>query len=150
MEATLERELLRATRKHLLLGIIMLDVDDLKRFNDTWGHAAGDEALRQLGGLLLNQVRGEDIACRYGGDEFILILPDASPQVTLRRAEQIGRLARWSYLQLDGQSLPALTLSLGVAVFPKQGETSTALLKAADAALYRAKNAGRNRVCMAE
>jgi diguanylate cyclase (GGDEF)-like protein/PAS domain S-box-containing protein len=150
MEATLERELLRATRKHLLLGIIMLDVDDLKSFNDTWGHAAGDEALRQLGNLLLNQVRGEDIACRYGGDEFILILPDASLPVTLRRAEQIGKLARWTYLQLDGQNLPSLTLSLGVATFPKQGETPTALLKAVDSALYRAKNAGRNRVCMAE
>lgn len=150
MEETLERELLRAARKHLLLGIIMLDVDDLKHFNDTWGHAAGDEALRQLGSLLLNQVRGEDIACRYGGDEFILILPDASPQVTLQRAEQIAKLARWSYLQLDGQKLSAVTLSLGVAVFPKHGETSTAILKAADAALYRAKHAGRNRVCMAE
>jgi diguanylate cyclase (GGDEF)-like protein/PAS domain S-box-containing protein len=150
MEETLERELLRASRKHLQLGIIMLDVDDLKYFNDTWGHAAGDEALRQLGSLLLNQVRGEDIACRYGGDEFTLILPDASPQVTLQRAEQIAKLARWSYLQFDGQNLSAVTLSVGVAVFPEHGETSTAILKAADMALYRAKHAGRNRVCMAE
>jgi diguanylate cyclase (GGDEF)-like protein/PAS domain S-box-containing protein len=150
MEETLERELLRAARKQLLLGIIMLDVDDLKHFNDTWGHAAGDEALRQLGSLLLNQVRGEDIACRYGGDEFILILPDASPQVTFQRAEQIAKLARRSYLQLDGQNLSAVTLSIGVAVFPEHGETSTAILKAADAALYHAKHAGRNRVFMAE
>lgn len=150
MEATLERELLRAIRKDLPLGLIMLDVDDLKRFNDTWGHAAGDEALRQLGSLLLNQVRGEDIPCRYGGDEFILILPDASPEVTLQRAEQIAKLARWSYLKLDGQTLSAVTLSIGVAVFPEHGETSTAILKAADAALYRAKHAGRNRVSMAE
>jgi diguanylate cyclase (GGDEF)-like protein/PAS domain S-box-containing protein len=149
MEETLERELLRATRKHLRLGIIMLDMDDLKRFNDTWGHAAGDEALRQLGSLLLNQVRGEDIACRYGGDEFILILPDASPQVTLRRAEQIGKLARWTYLQVDGQGLPAVTLSLGVAIFPEHGSTSAAILKAADTALYRAKHAGRNHAVMA-
>lgn len=150
MEETLERELLRARRKQLTLGIIMLDVDGLKRLNDTWGHAAGDEALRQLGSLLLSQVRGEDIACRYGGDEFTLILPDASLQVTLRRAKQIGRLAHWSHIQLDGQSLPAVTLSLGVAVCPKHGETSTAILRAADAALYRAKYMGRNRVCMAE
>ena len=150
MEATLERELLRATRKHLPLGVIMLDVDDLKHFNDTWGHAAGDASLRQLGSLLLNQVRGEDIACRYGGDEFILILPDASPSVTLERAEQIVKLARWSYLQLDGQNLSAVTLSVGVALFPDHGETSATILKAADAALYRAKHAGRNRVLMAE
>jgi diguanylate cyclase (GGDEF)-like protein len=150
MEETLERELLRATRKHLQLGIIMLDVDDLKHFNDTWGHAAGDEALRQLGGLLLNQVRGEDIACRYGGDEFTLILPDASPDVTLGRAEHIAKLSNWKLLQLDGQSLPPVTLSLGVAVFPQHGKTSKAILKAADAALYRAKHEGRNRVYMAE
>lgn len=149
MEATLERELLRAIRKHLPLGIIMLDMDDLKHFNDTWGHAAGDAALRQVGGLLLNQIRGEDIACRYGGDEFILILPDAEPHVTLGRAEQIGRLARWSYLQLDGQSLPSVTLSMGVAVFPTHGSTSEAILKSADEALYHAKHSGRNRVVMA-
>lgn len=150
MEETLERELLRAARKTLQLGVIMLDVDDLKHFNDSWGHAAGDEALRKLGNLLLNQVRGEDIACRYGGDEFILILPDASLPVTLERAEQIVKLARWAYLQLDGQDLSAVTLSVGVAHFPEHGETSTAILKAADAALYRAKHAGRNRVLMAD
>ncbi len=150
MEETLERELVRAMRKHVPLGIIMLDLDNLKRYNDTWGHAAGDEALRQLGSVLLNQVRREDIACRYGGDEFILILPDASTQVTLQRAERIVKLARRTSLQIDGHSLPAVTLSLGVAVFPKHGEARTAVLKAADAALYRAKRAGRNCVCMAE
>ena len=150
MEATLERELLRAERKQLSLGVIMLDVDDLKRINDTWGHAAGDASLRLLGGLLLHHVRGEDIACRYGGDEFILILPDASALVTLERAEQIVKLARWSYLQLDGQNLAAVTLSVGVALFPQHGQTSEEILKAADAALYEAKHAGRNRVAAAD
>jgi diguanylate cyclase (GGDEF)-like protein/PAS domain S-box-containing protein len=149
LEATLERELLRAARKELSLGVIMLDVDDLKRFNDTWGHAAGDASLRLLGGLLLNHIRGEDIACRYGGDEFILILPDASLQVTLERAEEIVKLERWSYLQLDGQKLSAVTLSVGVALFPEHGRTSDAILKAADAALYQAKHSGRNRVVAA-
>ena len=150
MEATLELELLRAERKQLSLGVIMLDVDDLKRINDTWGHAAGDASLRLLGGLLLHHVRGEDIACRYGGDEFILILPDASALVTLERAEQIVKLARWSYLQLDGQNLAAVTLSVGVALFPQHGQTSEEILKAADAALYEAKHAGRNRVAAAD
>ena len=91
MEETLERELLRASRKQLSLGIIMLDVDDFKRFNDTYGHAAGDAILRELGNLLLGHVRGEDIPCRYGGDEFIIVLPDASREVTRERAERIMR-----------------------------------------------------------
>ena len=149
MEETLERELLRATRKQLSLGMIMLDVDNLKRFNDTWGHAAGDEILRELGSLLLRHVRGEDIACRYGGDEFILILPDATRGVTRERAELICEHAGRFHLQFEEQSLAAVTLSLGVAVFPEHGSTSTGILRAVDAALYRAKHEGRGRVAVA-
>jgi diguanylate cyclase (GGDEF)-like protein len=149
MEATLERELLRAVRKRLSLGIIMLDVDHFKHFNDTWGHAAGDEILRELGGLLLRQVRGEDIACRYGGDEFIIVLPDASREVTRERAELVCEHAKQFHLQFEGQSLAAVTLSLGVAVFPEHGATSTGILRAVDAALYRAKHEGRGRVVVA-
>jgi diguanylate cyclase (GGDEF)-like protein/PAS domain S-box-containing protein len=149
MEETLERELLRAARKQLSLGIIMLDVDNLKQFNDTWGHAAGDDILRELGSLLLRQVRGEDIACRYGGDEFILVLPDASLEVTRERAEMICKYAEQFHLQFEGQSLAAVTLSLGVAVFPEDGATSTGILRAVDAALYRAKHEGRGRVVVA-
>jgi PAS domain S-box-containing protein len=82
LEETLERELLRASRRKLPLGVIMLDVDDFKRFNDVYGHAAGDAILHRLGEMLLGQVRGEDIPARYGGDEFIIVLPDASREVT--------------------------------------------------------------------
>jgi diguanylate cyclase (GGDEF)-like protein/PAS domain S-box-containing protein len=149
MEETLERELRRASRKHLSLGIIMVDVDDFKRFNDTFGHAAGDAILRELGRLLLKRVRGEDIACRYGGDEFIIVLPDTSRKVTRERAELICAYARQSHLQFEGQTLEAVTLSLGVAVFPEDGSTSSAILRAADAALYHAKRAGRSRVVVA-
>jgi diguanylate cyclase (GGDEF)-like protein/PAS domain S-box-containing protein len=149
MEETLERELLRAARKGLSLGIIMLDVDDFKHFNDTYGHAAGDEILRELGSLLLRQVRGEDIASRYGGDEFIIVLPDASREVTRERAESICEYAGMFHLQFEGQNLAAVTLSLGVAVFPEDGATSTAILRAVDAALYRAKREGRGRVVVA-
>ena len=149
MEETLERELLRAARKHLSLGIIMLDLDNLKQFNDTWGHAAGDETLRAVGSLLLRQVRGEDIACRYGGDEFVLILPDASQAVTRERAELVCDHAKQFHLELDGQSLAAITLSLGVAIFPEHGITSTGVLRAVDSALYRAKHEGRDRVVVA-
>ena len=150
MEETLERELLRAARKQLSLGIIMLDVDEFKHFNDTYGHAAGDLILRELGSLLLRQVRGEDIACRSGGDEFILILPDASREVTRERAERICAYARQLHLQFEEQSLAAIGLSLGVAVFPEHGAASTGILRAADAALYRAKHEGRDRVIVAD
>jgi len=91
-------------------------------------------------------VRGEDIPCRYGGDEFILILPDASGDVTRERAEFICEYAQTFHLQFEGQSLEAVTLSLGVAVFPEHGATSTAILRTVDAALYRAKHRGRGRV----
>jgi diguanylate cyclase (GGDEF)-like protein/PAS domain S-box-containing protein len=149
MEETLERELLRASRKQLSLGIIMLDVDDFKRFNDTCGHAAGDAILHELGNLLLEHVRGEDIPSRYGGDEFIIVLPDASREVTRERAELLRENAHHLHIQFEGQTLEAVTLSLGVAVFPEDGSTSAAVLKAADDALYHAKRAGRGRVVMA-
>lgn len=146
MEETLERELRRASRKDLSLGIIMLDVDDFKRLNDTYGHAAGDAILRELGSLLLKHVRAEDIPSRYGGDEFIMVLPEASREVTFQRAELICQETKQFHLQFEGQTLEAVTLSLGVAVFPEHGSTSAALLKAVDEALYRAKREGRGRV----
>ena len=149
MEETLERELLRAARKKLSLGIIMLDVDDFKQFNDTYGHGAGDEILHELGSLLLRQVRGEDIACRYGGDEFVIILPDASQDVTRERAELICEYAGMMHSEFEGQALEAVALSLGVAVFPEHGSTTTGILRAVDAALYRAKHTGRGQVRVA-
>ena len=145
LEETLKRELDRATRNHNPLGIIMLDVDDFKRFNDIHGHAAGDVVLSKLGELLLGHFRVEDIPCRYGGDEFIIALPDASLEVTCERAERLCEHARHLNSQFEGQALE-ITLSIGVAAFPKDGITSVALLKAVDAALYRAKREGRNRV----
>jgi diguanylate cyclase (GGDEF)-like protein/PAS domain S-box-containing protein len=149
MEETLERELLRASRKGLSLGIMMLDVDHFKRFNDTWGHAAGDKILRELGSLLLGQVRGEDIASRYGGDEFIIILPDASREVTRERANRLCEHTRRLKTHFKGQTFEMITFSVGVAAFSENGTTSEELLKAADTALYRAKHEGRDRVIVA-
>jgi len=149
MEETLERELLRASRKELLLGIIMLDLDDFKRFNDTYGHAAVDAILRDVGSLLLEHVRAEDIPSRYGGDEFIIILPDASREVTTERAERLCEHVRHLHTQYEGQTLEAVSLSVGVAIFPEHGSTSDVLLKATDDALYRAKHEGRSRVVVA-
>jgi diguanylate cyclase (GGDEF)-like protein/PAS domain S-box-containing protein len=149
MEVTLERELLRAARKGLPLGIIMLDVDDFKRFNDTYGHAAGDAILRELSSLLLKHIRGEDIPSRYAGDEFIIILPDASQEVTQERAELIRKHAQHLNIQFEGQTIGKITLSLGVVMFPNDGATITALLRSVDNALYHAKHEGRNRVVTA-
>jgi diguanylate cyclase (GGDEF)-like protein/PAS domain S-box-containing protein len=149
MEETLERELLRASRKGLSLGIMMLDVDHFKRFNDTWGHVAGDKILRELGNLLLGHFRGEDVACRYGGDEFIIILSDASREVTRERANRLCEHTRHLKTHFKGQTFEMITFSVGVAAFPENGTTSEEILKAADTALYRAKHEGRGQVVVA-
>ena len=120
-----------------------------KRFNDTWGHAAGDKILRELGSLLLRQVRREDIASRYGGDEFIIILPDASREVTCERAHRLCEHSRRLKTPFKGQIFEMITFSVGVAASPENGTTSEEILKAADTALYFAKHEGRGRVVVA-
>jgi diguanylate cyclase (GGDEF)-like protein/PAS domain S-box-containing protein len=149
MEETLERETRRVARAQRPLGIIMLDVDHFKLFNDTFGHDAGDALLREFGNFLRAHVRGEDVACRYGGEEFTLILPEASLEVTRQRAEHLRGDIKHLHAQYHDQPLGAVALSLGVAVFPDHGSTGEAVLKAADAALYRAKREGRDRVVVA-
>jgi len=150
LEETLERELLRAERKELPLGIIMLDVDDFKQFNDTRGHAAGDAILRGLGTMLIGHVRGEDIPSRYGGDEFVIVLPDTSREVSRERAERLCEHARHLHIQFEAEALEAITLSMGVASFPEDGATNEVILAAVDGALYQAKRQGRNQVVMAD
>jgi diguanylate cyclase (GGDEF)-like protein len=150
LEESLALEMIRAARKHYPIGVIMADIDHFKRFNDTYGHAAGDEVLVQIANLLHTHVRSSDVTCRYGGEEFILILPDASLEITQMRAEQIQEGARQLHVQYEGQTLEAVTLSLGVAVFPDHGATIDALLGAVDTALYRAKRDGRDRVMAAD
>ncbi|HIK28192.1 MAG: PAS domain S-box protein [Oscillatoriaceae bacterium SKW80] len=149
LEESLMREVCRASRTQQSVGVIMLDVDHFKKFNDTFGHEAGDAVLRELGMFLHNNIRGGDIACRYGGEEFTLILPEASIEDTRRRAEQLRGDVKHLNIQYRRQSLGAITLSFGVACFPAHGETSEALIRAADAALYRAKAEGRDRVVIA-
>jgi len=146
LDETLRREILRATRAGSTLGVIMLDIDHFKRFNDTYGHEAGDTVLAALGKFLLNQVRGDDIACRYGGEEFTLILPGASLEIVRERAEQLRIGAQSLTMRVNGTQVETITLSLGVAAAPQYGDTADAVLQAADAALYRAKQGGRNRV----
>ena len=149
MEESLEREMRRCDRKQLPLSVIMLDVDYFKHFNDSFGHKAGDAVLRELAHYLQRYVRGSDIACRYGGEEFILILPEASLSVAQQRAEQIREGARHLNVECGEQPVGEITLSLGVASYPLHGLQSEAVIKAADVALYRAKEQGRDRVIVA-
>ncbi len=150
LEETLEREVQRAARKNATLGLIMLDLDNFKEINDSLGHAAGDVLLQELGKLLQEQVRQADIACRYGGDEFVLVLPEASLDVTLERAGQILDKVRQMRVEIPNLTREPVTISAGVAVFPDHGSTGEVVLKSADAALYRAKRDGRARVVVAE
>jgi len=146
LEETLHRELWRAGRNQRTVGVIMIDIDYFKRFNDTYGHAVGDALLREVGDFFSKNVRGSDIACRYGGEEFTIILPDASLEITRRRAEYLRQHARKLSVKYEGEALESLTISLGVAGFPTHGLTGPEVLAAADAALYEAKEQGRDRV----
>jgi diguanylate cyclase (GGDEF)-like protein len=150
MEESLERELHRAARKQRPLGLILLDLDHFKLVNDTYGHEAGDGLLREVGFFLQSRTRREDIACRYGGEEFLLILPEASLESTRQRAEQLRQDYKNLTVHRRGRSVGAVTVSLGVAVFPEHGSSATALLRAADAALYCAKTEGRDRVVVSQ
>jgi diguanylate cyclase (GGDEF)-like protein/PAS domain S-box-containing protein len=146
MEESLDRELSRAARRGSSLGVIMLDIDHFKPVNDTFGHAAGDTLLRAIGALLLTHTRAEDIACRYGGEEFTVILPDSSLEDTWRRAEQLRVAIKRLRVRHGGEPLDAVTVSAGVASYPEHGAVPEALLRAADLALYQAKAEGRDRV----
>ena len=149
MEETLERELSRAHRQAGPLGVIMMDLDHFKTFNDTYGHAAGDLVLSALGRLLQSGFRKEDVPCRYGGEELTIIMPEATLVVTRARAEEVRQAIKNLQLQREGQALGQVTVSLGVAAYPEHGDTPETLLQAADAALYRAKRAGRDQLATA-
>ena len=150
MEESLEREVRRAERNKRLLGIIMIDIDNFKSFNDTFGHDAGDTLLRELGSLLQSKVRGEDIACRYGGEEFTLILPEATMEGTRQRADHIRGVVKRLKLRHRDHPLRRVTVSMGIAMYPNHGPTGEDVLRAADEALYRAKGEGRDRVVVAD
>ena len=137
----LQRELIRAARVPEPLALIMIDLDHFKRLNDTQGHVVGDRVLMEIGGLLKRHVRGSDFACRYGGEEFALVLSGATLDGARRRAEEI-RAAIWSERPRFG----GVTASLGIALYPEHAGDADALLRAADQALYDAKAAGRDRV----
>lgn len=148
LEESLEREISRAQRQKFCLGVMMIDIDHFKHYNDNYGHDAGDIVLQKLGAFLQQHIRGSDIACRYGGEEFTLILPEVSLEILEERAETIRIEVQNLKLQHHYQDLGQITLSLGLAIFPAQGVTGESILRAADAALYQAKQQGRNQVCL--
>jgi diguanylate cyclase (GGDEF)-like protein/PAS domain S-box-containing protein len=146
MEEALEREVRRAERSRRPMGVIMIDLDHFKRYNDAFGHETGDRLLVALAAFLKSQVRAGDIVCRYGGEEFLVILPEAALSLVVQRAEQLRRAVAGFSVDADAGQLTNVTLSIGVAVYPAHGLNAAALVRSADAALYRAKRLGRNRV----
>jgi diguanylate cyclase (GGDEF)-like protein len=149
LEEMMERETRRAVRASTGLGVLMIDLDHFKKFNDTYGHDAGDAVLRETALFLAKSVRAEDIVCRFGGEEFVILLPMADLKATHARAERIRSKIRELNVVHQGQSLGAVTLSVGVAALPEHGTAYQMLLQSADAALYRAKHEGRDRVAVA-
>jgi diguanylate cyclase (GGDEF)-like protein/PAS domain S-box-containing protein len=149
LEEVLDREVRRAARAAQSLGVLMIDLDHFKSFNDTYGHDAGDAVLRETGASLTRGIRAEDFVCRFGGEEFVVILPTANLEAACARAERLRSKMMELTVLHQGRSMGMLTVSIGVAVFPDHGASPQELMAAADAALYEAKRGGRNQVGMA-
>ena len=152
LEDSLHREISRARRSGASVGFIMFDIDNFKHFNDTYGHPLGDQLLRALGNYLKALVRPEDIPCRYGGEEFTLVIPGAAREIARERAEKARR--GFQNLRLKdtlglGHAMEGVTISAGVAIFPENGDGASEVLKAADQALYVAKRSGKDQVVIA-
>lgn len=148
MEETLTREIYRAMRRRSVLSLMILDLDHFKEYNDTFGHFAGDDLLRRVAAIMQNGVRADDVVCRYGGDEFVIIMPEADPQIVTARAESL--LEQMKQLPRGDVAFgPVVTVSIGIATYPADAEEAKELLLAADRALYQAKRAGRARVVRA-
>lgn len=149
LENMLERECRRAVRAKRPLSVLMLDVDHFKQFNDTWGHEGGDAVLRELSALMRSHFRGDDIACRYGGEEFVIVLAEASLDAAYARAEELRREVHNLVAQHRRQPLGSITVSIGLAALPDHGVSPEDLVAAADRALYQAKRDGRDRTVTA-
>jgi diguanylate cyclase (GGDEF)-like protein len=146
MLETCRREFSRAARTGESVSVLSIDIDHFKKYNDNHGHDAGDLVLRAVGNCLETTFRNEDVPCRFGGEEFIVLLPGADAALAARRAEQIRSKVEAIVVRYIEKNLPKITISIGVAVFPEAGDNPQLVLKAADEALYRAKENGRNRV----
>lgn len=131
------------------MSVLSIDVDHFKKFNDNHGHDAGDPVLREVGNCLETMFRNEDVACRFGGEEFVVLLPGAPIEIAAKRAEELREKIEALTVRYLDSNLPRITISVGVSAFPAAGDNPEGVLKAADEALYRAKGGGRNRVELA-
>jgi diguanylate cyclase (GGDEF)-like protein len=150
LNETLPREMNRAERNKEPLSVLMFDIDHFKLFNDTFGHDAGDLVLKKISEVILSSIRDSDVACRYGGEEFVIILPGTSIEIAERRAEALRNDVALVKLDHNGHDLGQVTISIGVAAYPQHGVTQDTLIKTADDAAYRAKKGGRNQVVVSE
>jgi diguanylate cyclase (GGDEF)-like protein len=149
LELALEREVQRSSRRQAPLALLMLDVDHFKTFNDHFGHEAGDLVLREVAGCLQTAVRAEDIVCRYGGEEFVVLLPEISQEMALEAAERLRQRVTTMRLEFRGEPLRQISISIGLAMYPELAADAVELLRMADRALYQAKHTGRNQVHLA-
>lgn len=146
---TLPREIYRALREEKPLAVVMIDLDHFKRFNDQWGHEAGDAVLIGVAAALLDGLRVSDIGCRYGGEELLVVMPGADAEEAIRRISTIAEQSRMVGARVMGRELDSITFSAGVATVPDHGNNAEMLIRAADRALYMAKETGRDRVIVA-
>lgn len=149
-DESLKREIARAQRSQSACAVVMVDLDHFKRVNDTYGHEGGDLLLKAASGAILQRVRASDVACRYGGEELVLMLPDCSLEEAAKRAEAIRVALMGIVIQHAGQTITGISASFGVAQWPHHGNSEQHLMQAADRALYSAKKTGRNNVQIAD
>jgi len=142
------RHYLQSVQMGERIGLILVDIDHFKPYNDTWGHAAGDALLHQFARLMERVVRDKDIVCRFGGEEFVIVLPDASWELVRHSAERLRAESQNLHLDVDGRLPGGITISVGIAISPVHGTTIETLLASADRALYAAKSGGRDRVAI--
>jgi diguanylate cyclase (GGDEF)-like protein len=146
LEENLSRELYRSQRQKTQLCIAMIDLDHFKHVNDTFGHGAGDSVLREVGRILDKHLRNTDISCRYGGDEFLLVLPDSSLEDTRQRLEQIRIFIKENTIRYGDKLISSMTISIGIAAAREHGFIARELIRAADEALYSAKRVGNDQI----
>jgi diguanylate cyclase (GGDEF)-like protein len=145
LEETLDHEMARASREGYSICIMMIDLDHFKKVNDTYGHEAGDKVLKAIASTLAVETRRGDFACRYGGEEFVIVMPNMDSQPAYERAENLRNTLNSLYIPYGIYSL-TITISMGIASFPANGLTREAILRAADKAMYAAKEAGRDHI----